>query len=158
VQIGWQLLRCSSTRPSMNWPANSKNRHLSTTEHAEHTSFNHGTHGTHGKSPVLTSVCSVYSVVPWLVGSYFRGSVVPWFRGFWVLTSVYSGVPVSLAVLVSCKVLTMVSARSTPAEGVPSLGLRTGSVVDLPQKSGCLVLARRATLLCRWCEPPIPGT
>ena len=49
---------------------------------------------------------------------------VPWFRvfrvfhGFWVLTSVYSGVPVSLAVLVSCKVLTMVSARSTPAEVV----------------------------------------
>ena len=42
----------------------------------------------------------------------------PWFHGFWVLTSVYSGVPVSLAVLVSCKVLTMVSARSTPAEVV----------------------------------------
>ena len=71
------------------------------------------------------------------MGSYFRvfgvfcgsmafGFLLPcvpcilWFHGFWVLTSVYSGVPVSLAVLVSCKVLTIVSARSTPAEVVPA--------------------------------------
>ena len=111
----------------MNWPANSKNRQLSTTQHAEHTSFNHGTHGTHGNSWVLTSV---YSGV-------FRGSIAlgfllpcvpcsPWFHGFWVLTSVCSGAAVSLAVLVSCKVLTMVSARSTPAE-VVQLVRRTSS-------------------------------
>ena len=73
----------------MNWPANSKNRHLLTTEHAENLGF------------LLPCV-----------------RCVPWFHGFWVLTSVYSGVPVRLAVLVSCKVLTMVSARSTPAEVV----------------------------------------
>ena len=57
------------------------------------------------------------------MGSYFR--VFGVFRGsiaFVVLTSVRSGASVSLAVRVSCKLLTMVSARSTPAEFVPALG------------------------------------
>ena len=57
-----------------------------------------------------------------------------WFHGFWVLTSVYSGVPVSLAVLVSCKVLTMVSARSTPAEVVPARTTDFQSVGQVVQR------------------------
>ena len=56
----------------MNWPASSKSRHLLTKQHAEHRSFNHGTRGTHGNSWVLTSVYSVWSVVPWFHGSTNR--------------------------------------------------------------------------------------
>ena len=60
--------------------------------------------------------------IPWFHG--FCGSKFRVFRvvrgsmAFVVLNSVCSGAAVSLAVLVSCKVLTMVSARSTPAEVV----------------------------------------